>query len=72
MIDTLEGALDADSLRNTHPVSTRVNDPVQISEIVDVISYHKVKPLDCKERRTRDGSGMGRGRRWRSDILCYK
>jgi aminopeptidase N len=38
---SINSALTADQLRATHPVSTKVNDPKEISSIFDSISYEK-------------------------------
>ena len=43
--ETLVGALYKDSLSNSHPVPVPVNDPNEISEIFDAISYNKVSAL---------------------------
>lgn len=40
-------ALAQDSLRSTHPVSTKVDNPSQISEIFDYVSYSKGNKLYC-------------------------
>lgn len=39
---TLQTALSADSMENTHPISVPVHNPSQITEIFDSISYDKV------------------------------
>ena len=43
MLDSLRGALNFDSSLYTHPVSVEVQNPAQINEIVDKITYHKVR-----------------------------
>lgn len=43
MLDTMKEALDVDSSLHTHPVSVEVHNPAQINDIVDKITYHKVK-----------------------------
>ena len=40
---TLQTALSADSMANTHPISVPVKNPSQITEIFDSISYDKVR-----------------------------
>ena len=40
--ETLTGALHSDSLSSSHPISVDVNDPAEINEIFDQISYAKV------------------------------
>ena len=42
MSDELVEALYRDSLTNSHPVSVDVDDPAEISELFDAISYKKV------------------------------
>ena len=44
MAHTLQTALSSDSMVNTHPISVPVNNPSQITEIFDSISYDKVRP----------------------------
>ncbi len=46
-------AMYADGLRSSHPISVDVNDPAEIDEIFDSISYEKVihriiKKYKCK------------------------
>ena len=41
-VDTMQTALSLDSLTSSHPVSVTVNDPTEINEIFDSISYDKV------------------------------
>lgn len=36
-------AMEVDSLSSSHPVSTPVENPVQIQEMFDDVSYDKVK-----------------------------
>ena len=43
MLDSLGEALDFDSSLYTHPVSVEVQNEAQINEIVDKITYHKVR-----------------------------
>lgn len=43
MLDSLREALDFDSSLYTHSVSVEVQTPAQINEIVDEITYHKVR-----------------------------
>ena len=43
MAHTLQTALSADSIANTHPISVPVKNPSQITEIFDSISYDKVR-----------------------------
>ncbi len=43
MLDTMREALEVDSSIHTHPVSVKVRNPAEINEIVDKITYHKVK-----------------------------
>ena len=43
-MDTMQTALSLDSLTSSHPVSVTVNDPTEINEIFDSISYDKVYP----------------------------
>jgi len=43
---TLQTALSADSMANTHPISVPVKNPSQITEIFDSISYDKVRSSD--------------------------
>lgn len=43
MLDTMREALDVDSSIHTHPVSVKVRNPAEINEIVDKITYHKVR-----------------------------
>ena len=42
VVDDLLDALYLDSLSNSHPVSVPVNNPYEINEIFDPISYSKV------------------------------
>lgn len=44
-MNTMREALDVDSSIHTHPVSVKVRNPAEINEIVDTITYHKVKYL---------------------------
>lgn len=37
-------AMEVDSLPSSHPVSTHVENPVQIQEMFDDVSYDKVGP----------------------------
>ena len=53
MLDSLREALNFDSSLYTHPVSVEVQNPAQINEIVDKITYHKVRFLTFKWNRTR-------------------
>jgi aminopeptidase 2 len=39
--DTLETALDLDALRSSHPIHVAVNNPSEIHQIFDSISYEK-------------------------------
>ena len=39
----LTRALYKDSLASSHPISVPVNDPAEINEIFDAISYDKVR-----------------------------
>ena len=41
--DMMMSALSLDSLRSSHPISVPVDDPGQINEIFDSISYDKVQ-----------------------------
>jgi len=41
VIDELHDVLGLDSLKNSHPISQEVNDPNEISELFDQISYSK-------------------------------
>ncbi len=41
ILDSMTKALNADQLRATHPISTKVNNPKEISAIFDNISYDK-------------------------------
>lgn len=43
---TLQTALSSDSIANTHPISVPVNNPSQITEIFDSISYDKVQSFN--------------------------
>lgn len=43
MLDSLREALNFDSSLYIHPVSVEVHNPAQINEIVDKITYHKVR-----------------------------
>lgn len=43
ILDTSREALDVDSSMYTHPVSVKVHNPAEINEIVDKITYHKVR-----------------------------
>ena len=43
MGDTLQNALETDSMKTTHPISVDVFNPGQITEIFDGISYDKVR-----------------------------
>ena len=45
MADTLQNALELDSMSSTHPISVDVYNPGQITEIFDGISYDKVRHL---------------------------
>jgi tricorn protease interacting factor F2/3 len=40
-VETLAGAMERDSLRNTHPIQVQVNSPDEIEQIFDAISYGK-------------------------------
>lgn len=40
-MDEVHDVLSLDSLKNSHPISVKVNDPSEISEIFDHISYSK-------------------------------
>ncbi|KAK8728890.1 hypothetical protein OTU49_008846 [Cherax quadricarinatus] len=41
VVKRLQSVMTLDALRSSHPVSVAVNDPIQINEIFDVISYNK-------------------------------
>jgi tricorn protease interacting factor F2/3 len=41
LLDTVSPALSADSLKSTHPISTRVRSPAEIDSVFDSISYDK-------------------------------
>ena len=41
-LDTTQMALQLDSLTSSHPISVPVQDPTEINEIFDSISYDKV------------------------------
>lgn len=41
VISTLSGALKLDALHNSHPIEVPINDPTEIDEIFDSISYGK-------------------------------
>ena len=45
--DAVNVALNSDGLSSSHPISVPVNDPSEIGEIFDTISYEKV----CIQRR---------------------
>ena len=40
--DTLTTAMHSDALSSSHPISVKVEDPAEINEIFDRISYDKV------------------------------
>jgi aminopeptidase N len=42
---TLSQALSRDSLKSSHPIATPVDNPDQINELFDSISYFKVRVL---------------------------
>ena len=42
IVDDTQNSLTLDSSSNSHPISVTVNDPAQINEIFDTISYDKV------------------------------
>ena len=43
--DELVDALYRDSLSDSHPISVSVQDPAEISELFDAISYRKVSEI---------------------------
>ena len=47
MLDTMREAMDVDSSIHTHPVSVEVQNPAEINEIVDRITYHKARFCIC-------------------------
>ena len=42
LVENMQGAMSEDSLSSSHPISVPVQDPAQINEIFDAISYDKV------------------------------
>ena len=56
----LSGALDLDSLNESHPILQEVASPDEINSLFDTISYSKVGE---RERREREGEGGGGGER---------
>lgn len=49
-------AMEVDSLSSSHPVSTPVENPTQIQEMFDDVSYDKVSQIPGL-----DAGGVGRG-----------
>ncbi len=45
VVDSVVKALYMDSLSNSHPISVPVDDPAEINEIFDAISYNKVRAI---------------------------
>lgn len=45
ILEELQYVMDADGLASSHPVYIPVNHPDEISQIFDIISYSKVRPL---------------------------
>lgn len=43
VVNELHGALDLDALSTSHPISIKVNNPDEINDIFDRISYSKGK-----------------------------
>ena len=46
--DAVNTALYSDGLSSSHPISVPVNDPSEIGEIFDTISYEKVSSSSSK------------------------
>lgn len=58
-LDKCFEAMEVDSLSSSHPVSTHVENPTQIQEMFDDVSYDKVSPILSEDHLVLMHLGIG-------------
>lgn len=47
MVHDIFNVMEKDSVESSHPVSVHVENPKEVQQYFDEISYDKVRPLTC-------------------------